>query len=171
MGDTVTLTIYEVQGYNYATKVRTVANPAEIKITIEEPLFESIGDITANFPDGTVDNHLYLVGLAIECVSTTGDFANLFQYQVNESILTKDKQTVGSVLDKLGYSTSNETIKKYSNQLYMNTDIYEGQTVRILIGEYDSQMEIDSADDLDLLKIEYFDENGDYSTVYISLHE
>ena len=133
IGDTVTLTIYEVQGYNYATGVRTVANPAEIKISIEAPLFESIGDVNSKFPDGTVDNHLYLVGLAIECISTTGDLANLFQYQVHESILTKDKQTVGDVLHKLGYSTNNETIQKYSAQLYMNTDIYAGQTTSITV--------------------------------------
>ena len=119
IGDTVTLTIYEVQGYNYATGVRTVANPAEIKISIEAPLFESIGD----------------------------------------------------VLDKLGYSTNNETIQKYSAQLYMNTDIYAGQTTRILVGGYESQMGITSIDELDLLKIDYFDKEGENNTVYISLHE
>ena len=167
VNDAIEFTTYEVQGYNYATGIRTVANPAKFNLCIGEPLFELIGEVSIKYNNGNTDDHLYLVGLKIDCLSTTGDYTNLFNNSVKFSFITKDKKTVGSVQDTLKGWTNNEIIQKYSDGYTGN--IYEGQTINLLVGGYEKELGISSLNDLSLLKISYYGENGEQTEKYVSL--
>lgn len=165
VNDTINFTAYEAQGYNYATGIRTVGNPVDFKISIEDKLFKMDEKLPLGY-----DDPLYLVGIKLECLSTTGDYTDIMTLSVNNmSLLTKDKKTVGHIKE-LFYEQKevNETTKKYSYQITDN--IYEGQTVNFLVGGYEKDLGISSVNDLELLKIGYWNEKGDWEDIYISLH-
>lgn len=167
LNETITVTSYDAQGYNYATGVRTVANPATWELTVGD-IMTLYGEF--QYLSGPKGDTAFLVPVTVKIVSLTGDTLDWYYDGLtigDISIVTKDRREIRSAVEFPQEYFHEENIYESPHGTR-----YEGSEFTFLVGGVTELLglEVSSAEDLDLLKFEYYDEAGDEKSVYVSLH-